>query len=162
MTYSLRERREAIPRRIYTDNDDMLEDHEQFQKALAERLRTLRKERGFSLRDMTVRFGYAESQWKRVEREGVGTTQSLLRIAKAFQTTVGNLLDGLGEYPSARVAHRNGHGHEVAESVRAPLPEGSSRVASWSENSAAIKRTSPQSEVADTGPPGQAKQKLAD
>jgi len=153
---------DAIPRRIFTDSDDMLEDHELFQKALAERLRTLRKERGFSLRDMTVRFGYAESQWKRVEREGVGTTQSLLRIAKAFQTTVANLLDGLGEYPSARATRRNGQGDESANSARAPLPGDSPRVASWSEDSATIKRTSPHSEDADTGAPAQAKQKFAD
>ena len=136
----------------------MVEDHELFQKALAERLRTLRKERGFSLRDMNVRFGYAESQWKRVEREGVGTTQSLLRIAKAFQTTVADLLDGLGQYTLSRESGKAEPAHEAGLREGAPAP----KVASWSESSAAIKRTDRPRENVGPEVPGQAKQKFAD
>ncbi len=119
----------AIPRRIYTDPEELADDYEHFQKALGKRLKQLRKDRGFSLRDMTVLHGYAESQWRRMEREGVATTQSLLRIAKAFQTTVADLIDGIGQYPKALGTHRQ----------KAVEDEGSPRIATWTENATALK-----------------------
>ena len=50
---------------------------------------------------MVVVHGYHDSQWRRMEREGAGGIQSLLRIAKAFDISLSALLNGLGEYPKA-------------------------------------------------------------
>ena len=113
----------------------MAEDYEHFQKALGKRLQKLRKERGFSLRDMTVLHGYADSQWRRMEREGVGTTQSLLRIARAFQTTIGDLLEGLGQYPKVPMkgkAQRNSPQSNEQVGAAPSIP-------TWAESSAVLK-----------------------
>ncbi len=73
-------------------------EYEAFQKALGRRIKEFRKERKLSLRDMVVKHGYHDSQWRRFERGGAANVQSLLRIAKALGTSLSILLDGLGEY----------------------------------------------------------------
>lgn len=136
-----------IPRRIYTDPNEFDDDYQHFQKALGKRLKELRRNRGFSLRDMTVLHGYAESQWRRMEREGVATTQSLLRIAKAFQTTVADLIDGIGQYPKAAIKLPN---------RTSAAKETTGRIATWSENSLELKRKDPvlpSEEGAENPPP---------
>ncbi len=80
-----------------TDKGADLE-YEAFQKALGRRIREFRKERKLSLRDMVVKHGYHDSQWRRFERGGPANVQSLLRISKALGTSLSILLDGLGEY----------------------------------------------------------------
>ena len=73
--------------------------------------------------------GYADSQWRRMEREGVGSTLSLLRIARTFQITVADLLEGIGQYP------------KVAAAAKKHKPvTGEPAVATWNENSAELKR----------------------
>jgi transcriptional regulator with XRE-family HTH domain len=81
------------------DTQDVDQDYEEFLKLVAERIKTLRKERGLTLRDMVVTHGYHDSNYRRIEREGAGGIQSLLRICKAFDVKLSDLLDGLGEYP---------------------------------------------------------------
>jgi transcriptional regulator with XRE-family HTH domain len=81
------------------DTQDVDQDYEEFLKLVAERIKTLRKERGLTLRDMVVTHGYHDSNYRRIEREGAGGIQSLLRICKAFDVKLSALLDGLGEYP---------------------------------------------------------------
>ena len=66
---------------------------------MAERIKTLRLEQGLSLRYMVLTHGYHDSNYRRIEREGAGGIQSLLRICKAFNITLSCLLDGLGLYP---------------------------------------------------------------
>ena len=83
--------------------DEIGPDYKRFLKELGGRIKQLRHERGLSLRDMIVMHGYADSQWRRYERGGSVNVQSLLRICKAFQISLCDLLDGLGEYPSASV-----------------------------------------------------------
>ena len=83
---------------------DVDEDYEEFLKALAKQIKKMRNERGLTLRDMVVVHGYHDSQWRRMEREGAGGVQSLLRIAKAFSISLSVLLDGLGEYPDESLA----------------------------------------------------------
>ena len=116
----------------------MAEDYEHFQKALGKRLQKLRKERGFSLRDMTVLHGYAESQWRRMEREGVRTTQSLLRIARAFQTTVGDLLEGLGQYPKVSAKGKAQKGSVPSNQHNEQL-DAIPQIPTWAETSAGLK-----------------------
>ena len=81
------------------DTQDVDLDYEEFLKLVAERIKTLRQERGLSLRDMVVIHGYHDSNYRRIERDGAGAIQSLLRLCKAFNVKLSVLLDGLGEYP---------------------------------------------------------------
>ena len=80
-------------------------DYEQYMKALGARIKQIRMARGLSLRDMVVKHDYHDSQWRKFERSGTGSINSLLRIAKAFNISISILLDGLGEYSTASVAH---------------------------------------------------------
>jgi transcriptional regulator with XRE-family HTH domain len=68
----------------FVDTQDVTEDYKAFLAHTAKRIKELRRERGLTLRDMVVVHGYHDSNWRRMEREGVGSVQSLLRIAKAF------------------------------------------------------------------------------
>ena len=63
---------------------DVNEEYKAFLAHTAKRIKELRRERGLTLRDMVVVHGYHDSNWRRMEREGVGSVQSLLRIAKSF------------------------------------------------------------------------------
>ena len=83
---------------------DVDQDYQDFLKALAKRIKVMRNQRGLTLRDMVLKHGYHDSQWRRMEREGAGGIQSLLRIAKAFDVSLSVLLDGLGEYPKESIA----------------------------------------------------------
>lgn len=78
---------------------DIDQDYELFLKLLAQRIRQLRKERGLTLRDMVIKHGYHDSQWRRMERNGVGGVQSLLRIASVFNISLAELLSDLSAYP---------------------------------------------------------------
>ena len=80
------------------NTQDVTEDYEQFLSQMAKRIKALRVERGLTLRDMVVVHGYHDSHWRRMEREGTGSVQSLLRIAKAFGLPLSVLTDGLGRY----------------------------------------------------------------
>ncbi len=86
------------------DTQDVDQDYEEFLKALAKQIKRMRNERGLTLRDMVVIHGYHDSQWRRMERDGAGGVQSLLRIAKAFGISLSVLLDGLGQYPKESLA----------------------------------------------------------
>jgi transcriptional regulator with XRE-family HTH domain len=81
------------------DTQDVDKDYDEFLNLLARRIKSLRLERNLSLRDMVVTHGYHDSNYRRIEREGAGGIQSLLRICKAFDVSLAYLLDGLGEYP---------------------------------------------------------------
>jgi transcriptional regulator with XRE-family HTH domain len=78
----------------------MAVDYKAFLKALGQRIRQFRKERGWSLRDMVIQHGYHDSQWRKYESGGGLTIPSLLRIAELFQVSLSKLLDGLAEYPA--------------------------------------------------------------
>ncbi len=86
------------------DTQDVDQDYDEFLKALARQIKKMRIERGLTLRDMVVTHGYHDSQWRRMEREGAGGVQSLLRISKAFGISLSTLLDGLGKYPKEPLA----------------------------------------------------------
>jgi transcriptional regulator with XRE-family HTH domain len=94
------------------DTQEVDGDYEEFLKLIAERIKTLRKERNLSLRDMVVGHGYHDSNYRRIERDGAGGILSLLRICKAFGITLCQLLDGLGEYPKQNLAELSRHVHD--------------------------------------------------
>lgn len=141
----------TIPRR-YNEPGHLADEVAAFQKALGRRLRELRKKRDLSVRDMTVLHGYADAQYRRMEREGVGSTHSLIRLAKIFQISVADLLEGIGQHTKSSEEH-------VPE-VESTVP----RIATWSESAAALKRSDPvpskQQNV--TKEPRLTKQKLID
>lgn len=72
-------------------------------RLLGERIRSSRKERGLTVRDMVVKHGYHDAQWRRFEKGVSLTVPSLLRIAKALGLSVSILLDGVGEFGSPNV-----------------------------------------------------------
>ncbi len=78
-------------------------EYTQFLKTLGNRIKQLRKERGYSLRDMVIHHGYNDSQWRRYERGGAINVHSLMKIAKLFEMSLSTLLDGLAEYPQASI-----------------------------------------------------------
>jgi transcriptional regulator with XRE-family HTH domain len=75
------------------DTQDVNQDYEAFLGQVANQIKTLRKERGLTLRDMVVIHGYHDSNYRRMEREGIGGVQSLLRICKAFNVELCDLLN---------------------------------------------------------------------
>lgn len=74
-------------------------DHAEFFLALGRRLRALRKERGWSIHHMVVNFGYYDTQWRKYEKGGPVTVDSLLKMSTMFELTLVELLDGLGAFP---------------------------------------------------------------
>jgi transcriptional regulator with XRE-family HTH domain len=76
------------------DTQDVGEEYKAFLAHTAKRIKELRRERGLTLRDMVVVHGYHDSNWRRMEREGVGSVQGLLRIAKAFEVPLTTLTAG--------------------------------------------------------------------
>lgn len=54
-----------------SDTQDVRQEFDEFLDAIAERVRTLRLTRGLTLRDMVVRHGYHDSNYRWIEREGV-------------------------------------------------------------------------------------------
>lgn len=88
-----------------SDTQDVDHDYDEFLQLLAQRVKTLRLERKLSLRDMVVVHGYHDSNYRRIEREGVGGIQSLMRLCKAFGVSLSELLDGLGDYNKAELKY---------------------------------------------------------
>ena len=75
--------------------------YEEFLKQLGKRLRAMRLERGWSLRDMIVDQGYHLIQWQNLEKGKGLSVPSLLRLCNVFDVKLTVLLDGLGEQGSA-------------------------------------------------------------
>lgn len=88
------------------ESDKGMDDgYKEFLAALGAHVRKMRKERGWSLRDMVVLHGYHDSQWRKYESGGGLTIPSLLKIAGLFDMSIVALLDGLGQFP--RVAEQD-------------------------------------------------------
>ena len=73
-------------------------DHGEFFAALGRRLKELRKERGWSLHTMVAVHGYYDAQWRKYEKGGPVTVDSLLKMATMFGITLNTLMDDLGEW----------------------------------------------------------------
>jgi transcriptional regulator with XRE-family HTH domain len=81
-------------------NDEIEVHYAAFLKTLGQRIKQFRKARKLSLHDMVVKHGYHDSQWRRFERGGAANMLSLLKIARAFDTSLSELLEGLGQFPA--------------------------------------------------------------
>lgn len=75
-----------------------------FLKALGTRIRTLRKEKKFNMRDIMIATGYYDAQWRKYEAGGSMNLMSLMKVALALEVSLVELLDGLGEWPIRSVA----------------------------------------------------------
>ena len=67
---------------------------EQFFRALGTKVRTLRKERGYSQEDM-LSFGFSTRHWQQIEAGRPITVSTLLRICAVFEVSMAKLVRGL-------------------------------------------------------------------
>ena len=70
-------------------------DQEQFFKRLGQRVKELRRKRGYSQEDM-ISFGFSARHWQQIEAGRPITVRTLLRISQVFKTPVERLVRGLG------------------------------------------------------------------
>jgi len=121
----------------------MLTDEEfrAFLKTLGARIRSLRKEKGLKLREIMISTGYYDAQWRKYESGGSLNVASLMKIALALNVSLGDLLDGLTQWPMLSVTEiQQRHGllallepeadadvviEAVRESLRGPAVGGS-------------------------------------
>jgi transcriptional regulator with XRE-family HTH domain len=69
-------------------------DKGKFFRALGQRVRQLRKKRGYSQEDM-ISFGFSARHWQQVEAGRPITVSTLLRICEVFQIAMAKLVRGL-------------------------------------------------------------------
>lgn len=75
-----------------------------FLKTLGIRIRQLRKDKSLLMRDIMMSTGYYDAQWRKYESGGSLNVASLLKIALALDVSLGELLDGLTQWPLLSVA----------------------------------------------------------
>lgn len=69
-------------------------DQEQFFKRLGQRVKELRRKRGYSQEDM-ISFGFSARHWQQIEAGRPITVTTLLRICEALEVNLGRLVRGL-------------------------------------------------------------------
>ena len=75
-----------------------------FLATLGRQIKRLRKEKGLLMRDIMLKTGYYDAQWRKYEAGGSLNIASLMKVALALDVTLVDLLDGLGEWPKLNVA----------------------------------------------------------
>ena len=101
-----------------------LEEYEQFLKTLGCRIKQLRNECGYSLRDMVIRFGYNDSQWRRYERGGSINVQSLLKIVRFLESRYRNSWMDWASIRSSQ-CRKSRRGSRFRSESSPPVPESS-------------------------------------
>jgi transcriptional regulator with XRE-family HTH domain len=81
---------------VNATNSKLSYDRKLFTSALGKRIKQLRKDRGWTLRDMVVLHNYHQTQIQRIESGVSISITTLLRIAEVFQIPVEKLVAGLG------------------------------------------------------------------
>jgi transcriptional regulator with XRE-family HTH domain len=71
-----------------------LVDDKQFFAALGERVKRLRKSKGFTQEDM-IGFGFSARHWQQIEAGRPITVTTLLRICDTFSIRAAHLIEGL-------------------------------------------------------------------
>jgi transcriptional regulator with XRE-family HTH domain len=69
-------------------------DQEKFFTALGQRIKELRRKRGYSQEDM-ISFGFSARHWQQIEAGRPITVTTLLRICEALEVNLVRLLRGL-------------------------------------------------------------------
>jgi DNA-binding Xre family transcriptional regulator len=70
--------------------------YEKFLKQLGVKLRGMRRDRGWTYRDMIVDHGYHLAQWQNFEKGKGISVPSLLRLCEVFECSLEELTKGLG------------------------------------------------------------------
>jgi transcriptional regulator with XRE-family HTH domain len=84
------------------------EEFKRFLKALGTRIKTLRKDKNFNMRDIMIATGYYDTQWRKYEAGGSMNLQSLMKVAMALDVSLAELFDGLAQWPKRSVAEIEG------------------------------------------------------
>jgi transcriptional regulator with XRE-family HTH domain len=71
-------------------------DHAKFFKSLGQRVKELRRRRGYSQEDM-IAFGFSPRHWQQIEAGRPITMMTLLRICDAFKVRIAALVRGADE-----------------------------------------------------------------
>lgn len=74
----------------------MLYSYEKFLLELGAKVRSMRKERGWTFRHMIVAHGYHLAHWQGLEKGRGISVPSLLRLAEVFEMSLEELIKGLG------------------------------------------------------------------
>lgn len=101
------------------------EEFRSFLKTLGTRIKLLRKSKGIQFRDIMIKAGYFDAQWRKYEAGGSLNISSLMKIALTLEVTLTDLLDGLGQWPMLSVAQIQAANDIVpdSESKLEPEPE---------------------------------------
>ncbi|SPE34475.1 hypothetical protein SBA2_900009 [Acidobacteriia bacterium SbA2] len=78
-----------------------MDDQEQFFREMGERIRRLRKRRGYSQEDM-IGFGFSARHWQQIEAGRPITVTTLLRICTALDVRIDRLVRSLYPPPKTR------------------------------------------------------------
>jgi transcriptional regulator with XRE-family HTH domain len=70
-------------------------DCEEFVATLANRIKTLRQERGWTQMQMVRDFGYYLSHWQNIESGKKMSLETMLRVANTFDVSLDELLGGI-------------------------------------------------------------------
>lgn len=81
-------------------------DHAKFFKTLGQRVKALRKRRGYSQEDM-IAFGFSARHWQQIEAGRPITMRTLLRICDAFKVRIAVLVRG-----TDKKVYRDSHSFE--------------------------------------------------
>lgn len=86
--------------------DSLLKEEEfrSFLKTLGAHIKVIRTAKGMQFRDIMIKMGYYDSQWRKYEAGGSLNISSLMKIAITLDVTLTELLDGLGQWPRLSVA----------------------------------------------------------
>jgi transcriptional regulator with XRE-family HTH domain len=73
----------------------------EFFRGLGQRVRDLRKQKGFTQEDM-ISFGFSARHWQQIEAGRPITVRTLLRIGEVFDISLSRLVDGLDNPHSSK------------------------------------------------------------
>ena len=109
----------------------MLNDDEpkEFLATLGRRIKLLRKQKKLLMRDIMIKTGYYDAQWRKYEAGGNLNIPSLMKIALALDVNLIELLDGLGYWPNVSVAEVQAKIGNALESTPEPVAEPKPRTA---------------------------------
>jgi transcriptional regulator with XRE-family HTH domain len=71
-------------------------DQSAFFRGLGQKVRDLRRQKGFTQEDM-ISFGFSARHWQQIEAGRPITVRTLLRIGKAFSVSLASLVGGLDD-----------------------------------------------------------------
>jgi transcriptional regulator with XRE-family HTH domain len=91
-----------------------------FLQTLGARIKQLRKEKKLRLRDIMIRTGYYDAQWRKYESGGSLNIVSLMKVALALDVSLSTLLDGLGQWPKMSVEEIQ-QAHTIQPKGKPPL-----------------------------------------